>query len=84
MKDYIKLLMGLVSGFALILLNTNMVSGAIGNISTFFDPTKTNTIFFNLGSWMSRICVILSFIGIWIVIIYAILILKKVIFTKDN
>lgn len=84
MRDYIKLLMGLVSGFALILLNNNLVSGSINSVTMFFDPTKTGTIFFKVGQWISRACTILSFIGVFIVIIFAILILKKVILDPEN
>lgn len=84
MKDYFRLLMGLVSGLALIMLNTDMVLGAISKVSTFFDPTNLDTIFFKLGIWLTRGCIILSFMGIWIVIIFAILILKKVILKRDK
>ncbi|WP_300383551.1 hypothetical protein [Clostridium sp.] len=83
MREYLRLLMGLVSGFALIMLNNDMVLGAIGSVTRFFDPTKIDTIFFKIGVWISRGCIILSFVGVFIVIIFAVLILKRVIFNNE-
>lgn len=84
MKEYTKLLVGLITGLALIVLNSDASLGAISTISTLFDPTKINTIFFIIGTWLSRICVILSFVGVCIVIVFSFLIMKKLITTKMN
>lgn len=83
MKNYFKLLMGLVSGFALILLNSNIVLGTLINVLSGFNPTTSNSILVNLITWTSRGFMLLSFAGIIIVIIYIILIFKKLILTKD-
>ena len=61
MENNIRLLMGLVSGFALIMLNNDVVQETINLVSILFDPTKTDTIWFSIGTWLSRACVFLSF-----------------------
>ncbi len=85
MENNIRLLMGLVSGFALIMLNNDVVQETINLVSILFDPTKTDTIWFSIGTWLSRACVFLSFLGMLVVTLFSILILKKVLFnTKDK
>lgn len=80
MEDYTRLLMGLVSGFSLILLNHGIIQESISEVSLLFDPTKTGTMLFHVGGWLSRICTLLSFLGVILVMGFSILILKKVLF----
>lgn len=76
MKEYLNLIMGLVAGLALTLLNNNIVRSSLNSIFTLFDPTNTDFIF--ISSWVSRFIVMISFVGIFITIVYSFLILKKV------
>ncbi|WP_252235786.1 hypothetical protein [Clostridium sp. ZS1] len=79
MQKYSDLIMGLICGIILTLLNNDIVHGSLGSIFTIFDPTNLGSISMLLISWSSRLIIILSFIGIFITIIYSILILIKVI-----
>ncbi|MBW6411646.1 hypothetical protein [Clostridium weizhouense] len=79
MHKYIDLIMGLICGIVLTLLNNNLVHESLGSIFTLFDPNNLNTISIFLLSWSSRIITIISFLGVFITIIYSILILEKVI-----
>lgn len=83
MKNYFKLLLGLVIGFTLILLNSNTVLETLINVLSGFNPTTSNSIFVNLITWISRGFSLLSFAGIITVIVCIILIIKKLIFTKE-
>jgi hypothetical protein len=78
MQKYLNLLMGLVSGLALMLLNNKLALGSIDKICTLFDPTNISSIFIFLAEWLSRIVIFLSFIGNFITVVFAILILKRV------
>lgn len=82
MQKYSGLIMGLICGIILTLLNNDIVHGSLGSIFTIFNPTNLSSISMFLISWSSRLIIILSFIGIFITIIYSILILIKVI--KDH
>ena len=82
--DYKRLLMGLISGFSLILLNHGMIKESINEVSLLFDPSKTDTLLFDVGIWLSRICTILSFLGDLVVIGFSILILQKVLFNSKG
>lgn len=82
MQKYSDLIMGLICGIILTLLNNDIVHGSFGSIFTIFNPTNLSSISMFLISWSSRLIIILSFIGIFITIIYSILILIKVI--KDH
>ncbi|KAI3346208.1 hypothetical protein [Clostridium botulinum] len=82
MQKYSDLIMGLICGIILTLLNNDIVHGSLGSIFTIFNPTNLSSISMFLISWSSRLIIILSFIGIFITIIYSILILIKVI--KDH
>ncbi len=79
MQKYSDLIMGLICGIILTLLNNDIVHGSLGSIFTIFNPTNLSSISMFLISWSSRLIIILSFIGIFITIIYLILILIKVI-----
>lgn len=79
MQKYSDLIMGLICGIILTLLNNDIVHGSLGSIFTIFNPTNLSSISMFLISWSSRLIIILSFIGIFITIIYSILILIKVI-----
>ncbi len=78
MQKYSDLIMGLICGIILTLLNNDIVHGSLGSIFTIFNPTNLSSISMFLISWSSRLIIILSFIGIFITIIYSILILIKV------
>jgi len=80
MQKYLNLLMGLVSGLVLMFLNNEIVRKSIITIGMQFDPVSPISIF--IIDWLSRIVILLSFIGIFITIIYAILILKRAL--KNN
>lgn len=75
MKEYLNLVMGLVAGLALTFLNNNIVHDSLNSIFTLFDPTNLDFIF--ISSWISRFIIIISFMGIFITIVYSFLILKK-------
>lgn len=79
MKEYEKLIMGLISGFSLMLLNNEIVLGSINIVLRGFDISNINTFTNFSTSTLSRIVIMLSFIGIFITIISSMLILKKVI-----
>lgn len=79
MQKYSDLIMGLICGIILTLLNNDIVHGSLGSIFTIFNPTNLSSISMFLIFWSSRLIIILSFIGIFITIIYSILILIKVI-----
>lgn len=79
MQKYSDLIMGLICGIILTLLNNDIVHGSLGSIFTIFNPTNLSSISMFLISCSSRLIIILSFIGIFITIIYSILILIKVI-----
>lgn len=83
MKEYVKLIMGLISGFSLMLLNNDIVFGTINIVLRGFNVNNINTFTNILTSIFSIIVIILSFIGIFITIISSILILKKVIRNRD-
>lgn len=78
MQKYLDLLMGLVSGLVLMFLNNEIVLTSINKIATLFNPINTSSISIFIMSWLSRTVILLSFIGIFVTIIYAILILKRV------
>lgn len=78
MQKYLDLLMGLVSGLVLMFLNNEIVLTSINKIATLFNPKNTSSISIFIMSWLSRTVILLSFIGIFVTIIYAILILKRV------
>lgn len=78
MRDLFKLIMGLISGFALLFLNSEIVHDTIGKVTTMFNPEKVSV----LDIFLSRLCTILSFIGIFIIIIYIVIIFKKILFDK--
>ena len=82
MQKYGDLIMGLISGVVLMLLNNNMVHNTLGSIFTLFDPTNINRVTIFLLSWSSRLIILLSFIGIFITIIYSILILKRILMKR--
>ena len=84
MGEYTRLFMGLISGFSLILLNHKMIKESINEVSLLFDPTKTDTLLVSIGIWCSRICTLLSFLGILVVIGFSILILKKILFSNKS
>ena len=75
MKEYLNLVMGLVAGLALTFLNNNIVHDSLNSIFTLFDPTNLDFIF--ISSWISRFIIIISFMVIFITIVYSFLILKK-------
>ncbi len=83
MENYIRLSMGLVSGLALMMLNNEGVQNTISLVFTLFDPTQTDTIWFSIGVWISRACVFLSFLGIFVVVVFSILIFKKILFNNQ-
>lgn len=80
MKEYIDLVMGLVAGLALTFLNNSIVHDSLNCIFTLFDPTNLDFIF--ISCWVSRIIIMISFMGIFITITYAFLILKKALKNK--
>lgn len=82
MKDFINLIMGLISGFVLILLNTSIVKDTIGDISMILNPELNNSIVLNVETVIVRVIPFISFIGILIVLYFNILILKKVLSNK--
>ena len=75
MKEYIDLMMGLVAGLALTFLNNDAVHNSISYVFTVFDPKNFKFLF--IGSWMSTIIYIISFIGIFVTVAYSFLILRK-------
>ena len=75
MKEHIDLIMGLVSGLALTFLNNDAVHDSISYVFTLFDPKNFKFIF--IGSWMSTVIYIISFIGIFVTVAYSFLILRK-------
>ena len=75
MKEHIDLIMGLVSGLALTFLNNDAVHNSISYVFTLFDPKNFKFLF--IGSWMSTIIYIISFIGIFVTVAYSFLILRK-------
>jgi len=75
MKEYIDLIMGLVAGLALTLLNNNAVHDSISYVFTLFDPKNFKFLF--IGSWISTVIYIVSFIGIFVTVAYSFLILRK-------
>ena len=75
MKEHIDLIMGLVVGLALTFLNNDAVHDSISYVFTLFDPKNFKFLF--IGSWMSTIIYIISFIGIFVTVAYSFLILRK-------
>nr|WP_288305793.1 hypothetical protein [uncultured Romboutsia sp.] len=75
MKEHIDLIMGLVSGLALTFLNNDAVHDSISYVFTLFDPKNFKFLF--IGSWMSTVIYIISFIGIFVTVAYSFLILRK-------
>ena len=76
MKEHIDLIMGLVAGLALTFLNNDAVHDSISYVFTLFDPKNFKFLF--IGSWMSTVIYIISFIGIFVTVAYSFLILKKI------
>ena len=75
MKEHIDLIMGLVAGLALTFLNNEAVHDSISYVFTLFDPKNFKFLF--IGSWMSTVIYIISFIGIFVTVAYSFLILRK-------
>ena len=75
MKEHIDLIIGLVSGLALTFLNNDAVHDSISYVFTLFDPKNFKFLF--IGSWMSTVIYIISFIGIFVTVAYSFLILRK-------
>ena len=75
MKEHIDLIMGLVSGLALTFLNNDAVHDSISYVFTLFDPKNFKFLF--IGSWMSTVIYIISFIGLFVTVAYSFLILRK-------
>ena len=75
MKEHIDLIMGLVAGLALTFLNNDAVHDSISYVFTLFDPKNFKFLF--IGSWMSTVIYIISFIGIFVTVAYSFLILRK-------
>ena len=75
MKEHIDLIMGLVAGLALKFLNNDAVHDSISYVFTLFDPKNFKFLF--IGSWMSTVIYIISFIGIFVTVAYSFLILRK-------
>ena len=75
MKEHIDLIMGLVSGLALTFLNNDAVHDSISYVFTLFAPKNFKFLF--IGSWMSTVIYIISFIGIFVTVAYSFLILRK-------
>ena len=75
MKEHIDLIMGLVAGLALTFLNNDAVHDSISYVFTLFDPKNLKFLF--IGSWMSTVIYIISFIGIFVTVAYSFLILRK-------
>ena len=75
MKEHIDLIMGLVAGLALTFLNNDAVHDSISYVFTLFDPKDFKFLF--IGSWMSTVIYIISFIGIFVTVAYSFLILRK-------
>ena len=75
MKEHRDLIMGLVSGLALTFLNNDAVHDSISYVFTLFDPKNFKFLF--IGSWMSTVIYIISFIGIFVTVAYSFLILRK-------
>ena len=75
MKEHIDLIMGLVAGLALTFLNNDAVHDSISYVFTLFDPKNFKFLF--IGSWMSTVIYIISFIGIFFTVAYSFLILRK-------
>ena len=67
--------MGLVAGLALTFLNNDAVHDSISYVFTLFDPKNFKFLF--IGSWMSTVIYIISFIGIFVTVAYSFLILRK-------
>lgn len=75
MKEHIDLIMGLVAGLALTFLNNDAVHDSISYVFTLFDPKNFKFLF--IGSWMSTVIYIISFIGIFVTVAYSFLTLRK-------
>ena len=75
MKEHIDLIMGLVAGLALTFLNNDAVHDSISYVFILFDPKNFKFLF--IGSWMSTVIYIISFIGIFVTVAYSFLILRK-------
>ena len=75
MKEHIDLIMGLVAGLALTFLNNDAVHDSISYVFTLFDQKNFKFLF--IGSWMSTVIYIISFIGIFVTVAYSFLILRK-------
>ena len=75
MKEHLDLIMGLVAGLALTFLNNDAVHDSISYVFTLFDPKNFKFLF--IGSWMSTVIYIISFIGIFVTVAYSFLILRK-------
>ena len=75
MKEHIDLIMGLVAGLALTFLNNDAAHDSISYVFTLFDPKNFKILF--IGSWMSTVIYIISFIGIFVTVAYSFLILRK-------
>ena len=82
MKEHIDLIMGLVAGLALTFLNNDAVHDSISYVFTLFDPKNFKFLF--IGSWMSTVIYIISFIGIFVTVAYSFLILRKLLNKLTN
>lgn len=82
MQKYVDLLMGLVSGLALMLLNNNILRTSLNSMINLFNPLNLSKVEMFLLKWIYKTITMLSFIGMLVTIICAILILKKVIMKK--
>lgn len=78
MEKYRELVMGMISGIALIFLNSDLVSRTLTHMINFFVPQVSNRINITLCYYVSIIMIILSFMGICITITCSFLILKRI------
>lgn len=78
MKEYNNLIMGLISGLALMILDNKIARTSITLIITLFNPANTSPFIGFLHTWSLRLITLLSFLGVIIVIMCSLFIIFKV------
>lgn len=81
MKEYDNLIMGLISGLALMILDNKIARTSVTLVITLFNPANTNRLLGLLHTWSLRLITLLSFIGVIIIIICSLMIIFRI-YTK--
>lgn len=85
MEDVKKYILGLISGISLMILGLDFIQADIGSIFMWFNPENIgSSTMFSIGLYIARGITIISVLGIFIVIYYAIRILAHILLNRSN